>query len=910
MKNKFIRLITLASVIASCITPAFAIEDDVPVPNRLLADEETVDNSRYKNIYELLSYLDIVTEDLDNLNTEKKVTRGEAAEFAARIKGKEVKAEQKPYADVELSNKNVNGIYTAKSFGILADGEKFYPNRAVTNSEIAEWMIKAIGNELIVYDGNYMNKAIELGIFDGVNSSESATPTLAELFVISENTLNAYVADVKLSGSDITLSLDEDANYLLKKYNIVLQKGIVTASGYSSIDKNILPGGKIAINAQEYEHGDEDITDFVGKAVWAYVDISDENYVVTIWENERLNNAVDIEFSDVKNVGKTEINYYNQNGREKRLKTEPSACVILNDIYYGNHEKAYVNDIYDDYKNILLIDNNGDDVYDIIKLYKPEECVVKLVSTQAESIIFKYDAGNIDLKEDNLVVKIYDGGKEVGLDALAENDILTILKGVAQDGTTVIKINVSHKKVTGVLKGIRTDNDRTYYTVDDKKYMLCRAYEEFLKNDSSETKPQNGSQCIFYLNADGEIAAAKVLGGYNYAFMQKVYFDEETEKGMIKLYTLDGEFKRYTMNEKVKLITPEMTDGKKLTANEICSRLGDTDGIIAYKTDANDIIISEIALAMDRTGEKTPTDTEYPLTKDYVCGNKSSPTEDSRLYTGMIGTLYGVSGVKTMTYPIEKDDRTVDKNFNVSSSATAGYGTDYYFQKEQVTLYNVDKFYVPEFVTIEKNEAKSNGIDSFNTPVMIAGHEYGLDSDNEPVQILSYYSNGALITKNFAANAEWFSSQTDYEWYGTEGDIDDLGVGDIVQFETNASGEIKLIRRLFKYKNAGEYRTQSGSDKGASEIKKTNPMNTIALIYGKVSDRSGSYVNIDLKSGSETASIIIPNYISSLYGRVSYTVFNKETKTVSNAGMEDILPGDTVVLRKRYNTVCDVFIYR
>lgn len=159
----------------------------------------------------------------------------------------------------------------------------------------------------------------------------------------------------------------------------------------------------------------------------------------------------------------------------------------------------------------------------------------------------------------------------------------------------------------------------------------------------------------------------------------------------------------------------------------------------------------------------------------------------------------------------------------------SSYGNDYYFLNERVELYNVDKFFQTSVATVKTASVLSSGIDMFYVPVMISKIQKVIDADDMPVTEISFLSNGVLTTKRISEEAEIVGGGNGGGWIGTEGGIEDLGVGDIIQYDVDTAGDISLIRRLLKYKNPGNYRIQGGDNKEAESPIKENRLYGISI---------------------------------------------------------------------------------
>lgn len=908
MKNKLITILLTLSLVQTFLLPIASalIEDDVPIPSRISVKSNGDGNVEYESIIKLLTYLGITDETAMSLNMQKEVSRGYAVSAIAKMVGEVSAVSEKPYNDVNLTNENVSGIALAKMLGIAETTDTFKPDAVASGTDVAIWMLKALGYSKLISTEDSLSYAISLGIFEGVPSYD--TLTYEEFFLVLENALNTSPLNIKFSSEGVSVTEDSDKTFLSERKGIILRKGIVTGVGTASYDDyRNLKENQIEIDKDILTINFSVGMEFLGKKVYAYVDTTDDNNeIVCIWENN--NKEWKINAEDIEKVGDDKLTYYNDNDKLQNLKVSDNTKVFFNDCWYADYINAQSVVKSADY--IVAVDNNKDGIIDLIRGYDSQNYVVNSFSELGRIITYKNGFGSLKANDDDVINIVIDG-KQVGLADLKTNDVITVTKVRKSDDSYVYNIKVSRKNISGALRGIGEDDKGKYYIVDSDKYYITEEYEKYLTDNLSDEKPKLSSQCVFYLNIDDEIVYSKVSGDYEYGYLISAYADDENEAYFIKLYTISGEFERFKIKNKVKYFTSLYQKGislqdetfyKDITENETKTP---EPGLIAYKLDAEGCI-SEFVLPIDKVGE-TPGTTDYPLVKNYVCGLEGT-AEKSRLYVGFITSSYNVSGTKAFVVPSDKKDISDEKKYKIMPSLSS-YGNDYYFEKERVELYNVDKFFQTGIAAVKTTSVLSSGIDMFYVPVMISKIQKVIDADDMPVTEISFLSNGALTTKRISEEAEIVGGGNGGGWIGTEGGIEDLGVGDIIQYDVDTAGDISLIRRLFKYKNPGNYRIQGGDNKEAESPIKENRLYGISICYGIVTDKSSDVILVDV-SDETNGKNIVNNYVTTLYNPNTYVLLDTKRMTVSPATYSEIMQGDTVVIRRRYNAACDMFIIR
>lgn len=888
---------------------AYAVEDDVPVPKRFLSGESASDNSDYKCIYDLLSYLGFIDEPQESFDMAKKVTRAYGAKTMAKILTGTLgeKAPESPYKDVSTANEYASGIYTAKQYGVLEEGKNFYPDRGLTYVDLAKWLLRALHYEIIAQDS--FAYAEEHGVFEGIAAGRDKEVTYRDFFAALENAVNMPAAKTTIDADGTRIEENENETYLSKR-DIFLQKGVVTGVYYMNFDPDkILAEDEIEINKRRFRTtGAADIF-MMGKAVCAYADCGDDgDRIICMWENTKATKTWEILPEDFESFSDGKISAFDGK-KNYRIKIDSDAAVFCNGVYHDR-----ISNVGEEYleaaDKLEITDNDGDNSADAVFVHVYYDYPIDGVSGLSGIIAFMYGGGSVKADSETAVnITLNKAAAEIG--ALQKYNIATVEEISLKNGEKIYNIVVSQNAVNGTVSGIGDDEKGDFYEIDGEKYYLSKTFKKVIEGGKLTTVPQMGKSGDFYLSADGYIAGVKMSGEFEYAYVTNAYEDEETEKYFIKAYTDSGKIQSFELSEKVKFYSPLHTGGARLADREVYNSLVDSAGktqsdIVVFKT--KDGKITELALPLDRLG-KTPGTVDYPLTKDYVCG---SGGEESRLYMSLVGAKYYVGSTTAFEVPQAESLKTNEKAYKVKTKLTQGYSSDYYFEKETVTLYNADKFYVPEFATVGTKGPDTSTLDANSRSYMIQKVERGLNEDDEEVIKIYFYSGGNLVSRNLSADAVKIEPESGTKWYGTEGGLNKLSKGDIIQFEANALGEIESVRVLVSYKNIGGYRVQAGNSSTVEPPAKTAAdMPQLLLVYGKVVDRKDNnilLVNVSDSGKDETYQE--SHYISTVYGQNTYTLLDTDTMEVSNSQNSEILPGDTVILKKQYSQVCDIYIIR
>ena len=918
MKNRLIALLCLLMIFIFPVY-SFANVDDVPIAERIdrfgdagATEEKTpeyLDSFSVK--VGLLRYIGAL-DGVENIKEEQAATKGFAATVAAGIAlGEFMSFVSVPFSDVSKEHVYANGIYTAYQAGIIThDGQGFYPNQKITSEMLSEMLIRAVGldSEIYVRDGNYLSYAVSINLFNGIDLSNN-TMTNGDVVCAAFNALNAAAKDGQTydsSGQIVKYGETSKENYLYKRFHIVELRGVVTGVGNKTLYGD---GGcdndEIEINRMKFSCQSAAPQELFGNAVVAYVDKGDnENMIAAIFRDKKTHLQT-ISAEDIYESSASMIRYYDENGVGRNVSVDSQAQVVKNDAAQGHFDSLNIEQEIQNAGQITLIDNTGDESADVVVLAAYTTYVIERISTTYKTITYKYSLGELIIQEED-DFSFYLDGEKISYDELKKSDVLTVLESTHKDGRVTYQIYVSREVVRGVLESV----EENYYMIGGTRYKLSAGFRDFLDNNKSEFKPVVGQESTFYLSAEREIAASENESGYNYGYLMAV--DQAPsgsfKKSRIKIFTLDSAAQIYELSDRVTLITETMT--RKVTNEEdIMSLLVDqvtgtvNNMVVAFKTRENKIY--ELALEKDNTNSKPGYD-DFPIRKDYQVGGEGRETEENRLYTNLLKGEYNLQKTDLIIVPSEQY-RNDEKYYRVVKGTGTLYGTQHYFVNEILHLYNTDKFFVVDIGIIETKGSGGRDIDKYLTPVMISRVSSAADDEGNIGKSISYFSNGVEVTKFVSDEAQKaVNSDGGPDWVGTEtASVDSLSVGDIIQLTTNEMGEIDVVRLLFKYNNSGSYRYQS-LGKGAA---KTGQLDNLSIVYGKVADVRDNVLLIDV-SDDDSSQYIAPATITAVYGANTYTILDTKRMKVSVGSREDIMPGDTVVLRERWFIVCDAFIIK
>lgn len=912
MKNKFLRFILAISILMSSANIGLANTDDVPDRSWVIESKEEITELIGDDLanFTLLSYIGVIRDGKEAFNGEDVVLKGYAAEVTALLATENLyTAHAAPYSDVLMTNKFVNGIYTAKSLGIIPDAKKFYPQKTATAIDVAGFVVKALGfkNYYPTYSTTEIIHNLEL--LNGINESKTEI-TKNELMKIIVNALNTNSVSRKYENGSWVIEVNEDESVLEKKEKISLIKGIVTDDGTASLfNENQTDNGKIEINRKVYDVNYRPEDNLTGKSIIAYADSENEDLIIYLTENDKLNNVIEVKYEDEVEFFEKKINYLNENGRRKKCDVDNGAKVIYNNLYAGSYSQFK----FEKFNNALLIDNDNDDDIDVIQVFKYDYYFVDKIADYSKTISLYGSDEIITLSEEvcaDIKIKLADTYEELTFSNIKQYDVLSVLSAEKSDGKKLYSIILSRKTVDGVFKG-KDYVEEERYIIDGEKFILSDEYKKYLEENKSDPKPVMSEKYIFYLSHDGKIVMSKQdTDKYSYAYLLKVYNMEEEENVKIRVYTITGEMRDFIMSNKVKVFNEKNLAGKKIKKEEVYPELLVDNKIvnqmIAYKLDVSENI-KEIALEYDLTG-KQPGTIDYPIVRNAKVGGDGVKTEQGRLYEYVLGCGYYVpSRTTVLTVPSSPDKYDNILNFGLSQASV--YGKDEYFDNNSLIVYNADKFYQAAFCITETAGGGIN-MDRFLRAYMLTGVSTTVNQDNEACVLLEYVDEDGLEQSAMVTTDARISTPDAGNFYGVHGGIEDLKKGDIVQMDITGAG-VTGIRILVKSDNIGDYRTEYQSEATVTQGNGASPFSQLGIMYGEVKDVSTSALVMNVSpNGDEAFTHMVRLDNNTAYDSCTYTLFERKSGEVTSVGNSEIRKGDEIILRKRFHHATDLFIIR
>ncbi len=847
--SNFKKVLSMAIVFAimlGLMVPAFAAN---------LADD--VIGTEYEEAATVLGALNIMIGDAEtsDFRPDDSIKRSEFAKVAVLSLGLEdvakTSTDVSQFPDVVVDHWAKGYINVAANQKVIIgdDVGTFRPDDTITYAEALTILVRILGYEPAAlqsggYPVGFMVIASQNGITKNVKDLNNAnTPinrgTVAQL---TYNSLTVKLMEQTGFGNDVNYQV-VDKTLLEDVLGVEKLRGQVTATDDTRLGGgSALSEGLIEIDSETYNLGNTNAKAFLGYNVTFYVRVDDnrnDKTLIAITATNGANKAVSIDADDIEDIsGIKTANGLVKHWIDKENDDRPETLDIVEDVNVIFNGKTLVtDDINDevlkiDSGKLVLLDSNKDNKFDIIFVTSFENVVVDDINVKSHRIYDKYSSSrNLELDPDNKNLKfnIVKEGKDIDLKDLKEWDVLSVIKSLDNE---LINILVSNSSVTGTV----TELDDDKFFINGDFYELAKNYTELIKLDDSGA---------FYLDIVGKIAAVDTTAkaGDNYAY----YVDGAKMTGMNPRF----EFRLFTNKGKVVILE----GAEKVTINEERNANPedlDKEQLITYELNANGEI-SRIYTADNSGLNQTPGFMKNIFSKDYA--NASAVY---RAGARTIGSQYIITN-DTLVIDVSEDDA---EDYAIRNISIFENDNEY-----DIEIYDATEAKVAGVIVLKSSTGDTNA----ESPIAIVDKITTTTNDNY-VNVHKLYGiyNGEKF-EILAANDEVLA---------------ELAQGDLIQFRTNAKGEIDKINRLFD----------------ASENAITGDLSddNLDAIYGEVVNRYSNIVTVKVNDE------VIPFETSD----VNVYMYESAKKLVSIAEAADIEQEGHIFIRTYKSEAKEIVIVK
>lgn len=505
----------------------------VPANAFVFAAETESDFSR---AFDLVEGLGINVPD----DEDAKMTRGQYAQLVSDVInfGMEIEPRNGEFKDVTKNNSFSGAVYDLVTRGVISGHEDglFKPDDAIYMEQAVKILLSLMNYDAIAmtsggYPMGYMKIADRYDMLEKIHKISGEALTVGEAVQLVANAINTPVLVPNSFGSTDGYETREDVTLLTEYMKLEKQTGIITDNGITALTgKSNVDENWIKINGEKYDATGSNACDYLGYKVDAYVTIDDINVEKVIYV--QVDKKVEVQYIEAERLmvndgafSVTNIVYEDVYDRRKTVKVDIGADFIYNGT-------AHVNLRVDDLKitsgEIVLIDNDGDRIFEVVYVKPKQTIVVAGVNVYSYTLYDKYGNAPIVLDED-IKVRVKRDGASATVNDIAPWDVVSAY--VSYD-SSYVELIASSKTIKGTVEGYDSEN----FTIQiDGDYYHCVRAGIF-------SEINIGGEYAFCVDVQNNIAAVKTEEIQNsVAYFREVRYDTNEEKLLFRIYTPSGE---------------------------------------------------------------------------------------------------------------------------------------------------------------------------------------------------------------------------------------------------------------------------------------------------------------------------------------------------------------------------------
>lgn len=851
MRKRFIALIT-AFLVVICTLPSVA------------KAAETADNEFSEEIA-VLAALNIYSTEIDEdfgVDPDEAVKAGEFLGAVLKMR----------LNDID-ENAELTGL--AVQCGIIDNSAAIEPSERITLNEALKIILNAMDYKMLArakggYPTGYIKLANEVGLLSGLKASGSEQITLGTMLKLLSNAIDAPAAQIDVFGqNEYSFKTTEGITALSVYRDIYKIRGRVNENSYTALsDVSHLKNGEVRIDNTVYKSGNTAAEEYIGKEVEAYVQggknvIKPE--IVYISDYNCNNSEITLDAEDITDLsdGFTELKYQREGERERSAVLSPVRRVIYNGVLYDDFTRE---DIMVEEGAVRLLDNDGDGIYDIVFVDCFNTTIfVNYISTYDRLIYSQYsNSSAVSFEElyresgddENLILL---GGEKIKLSDIKKNDVVCVSKS-KNPSKKLAKVYVTRQSITGMLKSVNAARREISVVTENgtEKYKLGKVFIDEQKEAKSKFPELTaGNEYVFYLNAQGKVAAAisEEDAGWQYILILGM----GKEKGLgtnvdVKFLNSSGAWVKASLSKKMEY------QNEPKTAAEVFSALaggGRCTPQVAYAKLDSSGNIKKL-----RTGVVSDEQNKNLLTQT---------VEKQRIYrpsNSFDYTLFLEDGATVFVMPssvsYEEDDYYVAGN---------GYfSTNWPYM---VTAYNTDKYGFCNVVSV-KDDSGSQNLDAKNMFLVT-------DITEE------LNGNGDVVKKIYGSTGNYTIISAE----GADGAIfSGIESGDIIQAATDMRGRINRLKKVYSI------------SEGKKSSKPSNYIVDDLTFSGTVSEIDAENGRMLLRYNDSSVQPV------KIFQSTPVTVYEEKTQQATKVKTANIKKGDFVVIRMSHVVVQDIIIIR
>lgn len=713
----------------------------------------------------------------------------------------------------------------------------FGPYYDITMAQVVKVLVSMLGyGELAEYKGGfpggYMTVGSSLKLLSGYNNRNDEFVTYRQAIDVVYNAFDINIYEMTGIGSDgEEIHTKSDKTFLNQCINLYKVTGILSDNGISGFygpslvgaDKVVIGSERIAIGNEEY------IRPLLGREVEAYyTDATGENTLVYAFATGE-DSSVSFSIDDFGSYDYSSITYYDG---DRRVTKSISSGARL--IYNNAIMDTYTDDVFDFiFGDVTLASSKGSGSYDLIivndyMVGKINKIVSSTNTVYAETM---YSGMNnvktLDLSDSSShSVLITDAnGVPMTFEALSVGNVVSVTK--SRDGSFVgVKVCTA---------GVQNFELKDY--VESNNLEISDGTSTYFLKDVASLEDnlilRAGELYDLYFDYEGNLIWIEALADttdLRRGILMGVANDSTglNSSYAIKLYTTDGVFAVYDLEDKV-ILNHESVK----TENAYDEILAAVDDVVLYRADDKAGTLKAIVLPVkygepdneNRGWYEIAPHIELSRPEGMSQSDWEKQQKESYYYISMYGggigryAIYNKSLTTMFGVPAAREDYEAEKLFSVNKLKLGELTRRY------LNLYDTNRYAItPDVAVMAATGGTSEEVET-RAAFLITKVGNTLNDEGEEAHVLKGYlmdlmASGAIkeLTLPIADNAELVTAGATgninpIDPTAPEYDIvkdgpsrvDQLEPGDIIRYNTNSYGEITAIRMAYDYDTGSSF---------------------------------------------------------------------------------------------------------
>lgn len=743
------------------------------------------------------------------------LTRGEAAFLIAGLVQMDRSKKESIFDDVSIDAYYAGSVASLNEASIVLKSwgsKKFKPDEPIEYGEFLTMLCKALGYGAYAeskggYPIGYITVAKQFKLTKGIELAANSNLDKKYVPKILMNALDASYLAISEIDSDGNFAAEKKGIVLNDYFDIYTYSGILEEAGPFSMTNDFFAGeNNITVGGYNFrvKNSPAEYIDLLGQDVTVYY--KEGKSTVYVYPEDKNNvlviNAEDLNAQSVANA----INYVDANGKEAKAKLSNGYITLYNGTLL---EGADIESVYG---KVSLVDNDGDNKYDVVKISEYQLAVVSAIDSYNKTITFDPISNsdpNFDIDiEDTASFKLTGtNGKTIKPTALAAENIVLYAVNDADEENLYYDFIVSKTTVSGAVTEIGSEE----IGVDGKIYNRTALYPDMVAS--------MGDDVVLHLDANGKVIYIEV-NGYNYKDAKYAIFlgfnqirTGSKPQWEVDLYTQDGARVYLPIAEKVKF-----NGGNRRAIKDEATRLLfesiPVEDMIKYKISNGEL--TEIMTATDWGTEFRYWEFGKEFNRYSVPGSPNWRTTDY-----MFSSWVPLASDAIRFYIKHDESGKFDEEKSIVSTTKPNNDQPI----SNIVLWDIDKAGRAHAYMCTPNESEnlSTGSGSNNYSFFIVTKVIeGKDSEGNTGKYIFGTMGGS--------EKQYFLSSDDYEDCGITPSNNPFKIGNVIKIRTNGSNIVGIMKSA---KNSGNYIVFDKSELDEPVLTKSNAVHSRSYEFAK-----------------------------------------------------------------------------